>query len=184
MPSAGDHSPPLPSQGPDTRRAPRMRTVREWTCRDEIARVLGSLADQGIVPVLIKGAPLAYTVYDDPSLRPRGDTDLLVRPEEVQQARRILKLGVEKVVFNAAAWSDPTMLSEASREFGAQAVVASIDVRRKLFGRYEVCVANGSRPVGVDPVFGGVGPDPAHGALDIVELGRPGIGKCLRVEEP
>jgi hypothetical protein len=32
----------------------RMRTVQEWTCRNEIARVLGSLADQGIVPLLIK----------------------------------------------------------------------------------------------------------------------------------
>ena len=60
----------------------------------------------------------------------------------VEEARRILKLGVEKVVFNSAA----------SREFGAQAVVASIDVRRKLFGRYEVCIDNGKVATGTDPV--------------------------------
>lgn len=69
-----------------------------------------------------------------------------------EQARRILKLGVEKVVFNSSAWHTPEVLRDASREFGAQAVVASIDVRRKLFGRYEVVVDGGTRSTGMDPV--------------------------------
>jgi imidazole glycerol-phosphate synthase subunit HisF len=69
----------------------------------------------------------------------------------VEDARRILKLGVEKVVFNTAAWRDPEVLREASRLFGAQAVVASIDVRRKVFGRYEVFVEGGVRGTGFDP---------------------------------
>jgi cyclase len=71
---------------------------------------------------------------------------------KVEEARRILKLGVEKVVFNATAWREPQVLSRASREFGAQAVVASIDVRRKLFGRYEVFVDGGTRGTGADAV--------------------------------
>ena len=70
----------------------------------------------------------------------------------VDEARRILRLGVEKVVFNSAAWRQPQVLREASKEFGAQAVVASIDVRRKLFGRYEVCVDNGTKATGADVV--------------------------------
>lgn len=70
----------------------------------------------------------------------------------VDEARRILKLGVEKAVFNTTGWLDPSVLTAASREFGAQAVVASIDVRRKLFGRYEVFVEGGTRGTGVDPV--------------------------------
>jgi imidazole glycerol-phosphate synthase subunit HisF len=70
----------------------------------------------------------------------------------VEQARRILKLGVEKVVLNTAAWRTPHVLSDASREFGAQAVVASMDVRRKLFGRYDVVVEGGKRATGVDPI--------------------------------
>jgi cyclase len=70
----------------------------------------------------------------------------------VEDARRILKLGVEKVVFNTTAWRAPQVLRDASREFGAQAVVASIDARRKLFGRYEVVVEGGTRATGVDPV--------------------------------
>ena len=70
----------------------------------------------------------------------------------VEEARRILKLGVEKVIFNTAAWRTPEVIRGASREFGAQAVVASIDVRRRLFGRHEVYVDNGARACGVDPV--------------------------------
>ncbi len=70
----------------------------------------------------------------------------------VDEARRIMKLGVEKVIFNTSAWEKSEVIRDASREFGAQAVVASIDVRRKLLGRYEVCVANGTRGTGVDPV--------------------------------
>ena len=70
----------------------------------------------------------------------------------VEDARCILKLGVEKVVFNSTAWGDPAVLKEATREFGSQAVVASIDVRRKLFGRYEVCIHSGKVGTGMDPL--------------------------------
>lgn len=70
----------------------------------------------------------------------------------VEQARKILKLGVEKVIFNTTAWKDPSVLRDASNEFGAQAVVVSIDVRRKIFGRYEVVTSAGSESTGTDPV--------------------------------
>ncbi|MCW5632660.1 MAG: AglZ/HisF2 family acetamidino modification protein [Rubrivivax sp.] len=70
----------------------------------------------------------------------------------VQEAARILKLGVEKVIFNTTAWRSPQVLTDAAREFGAQAVVASIDVRRRMFGRFEVMVEAGTRATGIDPV--------------------------------
>jgi len=70
----------------------------------------------------------------------------------VEDIRRILKLGVEKVILNTAAWRDPQVLQQASREFGAQAIVASIDVRRKLLGGYDVCVERATRALRIDPV--------------------------------
>jgi cyclase len=70
----------------------------------------------------------------------------------MREAGRILEIGVEKVIFNTTAWRSPQVLSDASREFGAQAVVASIDVRRKMFGRFEVVVEGGTRATGADPV--------------------------------
>lgn len=53
--------------------------------------VLGAFADAGVDVLLIKGAHLAYSVYTDPALRPRNDTDLLVRPSHQKRARRVLE---------------------------------------------------------------------------------------------
>src|SRR3954447_20246066 len=69
----------------------------------------------------------------------------------VEQIRRILSAGVEKVVLNTAALKDPKLVSDAAREFGSQAVVVSVDVKRKLLGRYEV-YEGGARPTGREPV--------------------------------
>jgi hypothetical protein len=63
---------------------------RELLRGREIRAVLAALAGDGIRPVLIKGTPLAYSLYDAPSSRLRCDTDLLVPREHVDAARRTL----------------------------------------------------------------------------------------------
>ncbi len=65
---------------------------------------------------------------------------------------RILHLGVEKVVLNAAALKRPELVAEAAREFGAQAIVVSIDAKRKLFGGHQVMARRGQRATGRDPL--------------------------------
>ena len=57
----------------------------------ELRRVLIRLDVCGIQSLLLKGVPLAYTVYRSPTLRPRGDTDLLIRESDLQPVARILK---------------------------------------------------------------------------------------------
>lgn len=64
----------------------------------------------------------------------------------------ILSMGVEKVVVNTAAITKPDLIAEAVREFGSQAVVISMDVKKKLFGGYEIMQARGTRGTGYDPV--------------------------------
>src|SRR5579863_8470385 len=49
----------------------------------------------------------------------------------VDDARRILHAGADKVSVNTAAVHRPTLISELSAEFGAQAVVLAIDARRR-----------------------------------------------------
>jgi hypothetical protein len=56
----------------------------------EVAAVLQSLADAGLKPVLLKGAALAYSVYDDPSHRARFDTDLFVRREDLPAVDEVM----------------------------------------------------------------------------------------------
>jgi cyclase len=70
----------------------------------------------------------------------------------VDDARKILTLGFEKVVINTAALESPHFIRELSELTGSQSVVVSIDVRRKLLGRYEVYGSGGRKATGLDPV--------------------------------
>lgn len=70
----------------------------------------------------------------------------------VEQMRRILGIGIEKVIINSAAIANPDIIAMAAREFGSQAVAVSIDVRKTLFGRYEVRSHCGTRGTGLNPV--------------------------------
>lgn len=68
------------------------------------------------------------------------------------QIERLFKLGVEKVVLNSVLAEQPQLLSEASRVFGAQSVVASMDIKRDLLGRRRVYVRGGKRKLDGDPI--------------------------------
>ena len=74
----------------------------------------------------------------------------------VEDARRLLRVGADKVSVNSAAVSRPEVLTEIANEFGSQCVVASIDARRSdtegLASGYEVFVRGGRTPTGLDAV--------------------------------
>jgi cyclase len=71
----------------------------------------------------------------------------------VDDARRLLLAGADKVSFNTAAVARPALLSEAADAFGAQCVVAAIDARRRTVGAgWEVTTHGGRRPVDLDAV--------------------------------
>ena len=65
--------------------------------------------------------------------------------------RRIISSGYERVVLNTALDTVPSLVSEAANVFGAQAVVASIDAIGHPDGRYEVLVEDGTRRIGAEP---------------------------------
>jgi cyclase len=65
----------------------------------------------------------------------------------VDQVRRIIGLGVEKVAMSAAALADPALISNAAAAVGSQSVVVVLDVRRKG-GDWEVFTHNGRRATG------------------------------------
>ena len=56
----------------------------------DLTRLLDALAAGGIDVLLMKGAALAYLIYDAPHLRVRVDTDLLIRREQLEAAERVL----------------------------------------------------------------------------------------------
>src|SRR5580692_11289232 len=71
---------------------------------------------------------------------------------EVEDARRILHAGADKVSVNTAAVRRPELISELSGEFGAQAVVLAIDARRNVSGGWNVFTRGGRDDERIDAV--------------------------------
>jgi imidazole glycerol-phosphate synthase subunit HisF len=73
----------------------------------------------------------------------------------VEDARRILHAGADKVSVNTAAVRRPELICELSAEFGAQAVVLAIDARRNSMGKlggWNVYTRGGRHDEGIDAV--------------------------------
>ena len=72
----------------------------------------------------------------------------------VEDVNRLLRAGADKVSLNTAAIARPELLTEASRRFGAQCVVLSVDARRApgTPSGFEVTTHGGRRGTGLDAV--------------------------------
>jgi cyclase len=69
----------------------------------------------------------------------------------VEEMRRLYALGIEKVSLGAAAFDVPGLVEDASREFGAQAVVVTLDVKKNMLGKATVRTHNGTRDTKLSP---------------------------------
>ena len=56
----------------------------------------------------------------------------------MEQIRTVFSLGFEKVIVNAVGYENPAVVKEAVSVYGAQSIVACVDVRRTLLGRHEL----------------------------------------------
>jgi cyclase len=70
----------------------------------------------------------------------------------MEQIEQLFKIGVEKVVLNSVLAESPQLLSEASRAFGSQSIVASLDVKRDILGRHKGYVRGGTVRHKADPL--------------------------------
>lgn len=68
----------------------------------------------------------------------------------VEQVKKIISLGAEKVALSSAVIENPNILFEISSSVGAQSVVIVLDVAKKgLFGQYEIFTLNGKKRTGI-----------------------------------
>lgn len=71
----------------------------------------------------------------------------------VEQANRIISLGVEKVSLSSAAIENPSLISDIAEQIGNQSVVAVLDVKKKRWsGKYELRTHNATKATGKDPI--------------------------------
>jgi cyclase len=70
----------------------------------------------------------------------------------VDDARRLLRVGADKVSVNTSAVARPEVISDIAEEFGTQCVVVAIDARKTEGEAWEVFTHGGRKPTGLDAV--------------------------------
>lgn len=68
------------------------------------------------------------------------------------QIERLLALGVEKVIINSCAASQPQLIRDAAKVCGSQSIIVSIDVKKRLLGGSVVMTHSGTRKAATDLV--------------------------------
>lgn len=70
----------------------------------------------------------------------------------VEDFRKILNAGADKVSVNSAALKNPELIREAAEKFGRQCVVVAIDAKRRNNGGWDVYLNGGRVNTGVDAI--------------------------------
>lgn len=56
----------------------------------------------------------------------------------IEEIKTIFQIGIEKVILNTVLLEDMSLLKESSKIFGSQSIVASVDIKKNLFGKYKI----------------------------------------------
>jgi cyclase len=97
--------------------------------RNTIVEVIERVADQVFIPLTVGGGVRA-----------------------VEDVRKLLNAGADKVSINTAAVDNPDLVSQAAGRFGSQAIVVAIDARAAGPGKWEVYTHGGRKARGLDVV--------------------------------
>jgi len=97
--------------------------------RDILLHVIEAVASQVFIPLTVGGG---------------------VR--RVEDVRRLLNAGADKVSINTAAVQNPALVEEASAKVGNQCIVVAIDAKQRAGGGWLVYTHGGRKPTGLDAV--------------------------------
>jgi imidazole glycerol-phosphate synthase subunit HisF len=96
--------------------------------RDLILHIIESVAEQVFIPLTVGGG---------------------VR--KVEDVRRLLNAGADKVGINTAAVTNPQLVADATSYFGSQCIVVAIDAKR-VGDHWEIFTHGGRKPTGLDAI--------------------------------
>ncbi len=97
--------------------------------RDLILNIIEAVASQVFIPLTVGGG--VRTVDD---------------------VRRLLNAGADKISINSAAIANPQMVQDAAQKYGSQCIVVAIDAKKSGDGKWEVFTHGGRKATGLDVV--------------------------------
>lgn len=84
-----------------------------------------------------------------------------------EQIKRLIKIGVEKVIINQEALKNPDFITKAVDHFGTSTIVCAVDIKKNIWGKYEVFDHVKGKLTGLSP-------------LDyIIKLEKLGVGEVF-----
>lgn len=94
------------------------------------------------------------------------------------QIEKLFNLGVEKVILNSAVYANPKLIQDACRLAGSQSIVVSVDVKKTLFGKYELYINSGQQRIKSDLIeYVKKVQDMGAGEIILCSIDREGTGK-------
>jgi imidazole glycerol-phosphate synthase subunit HisF len=94
---------------------------------------------------------------------------------EVEDIRRTLLAGADKVSINSAAVKNPALLTAGAERFGNQCIVLAIDAKARAGGGWEIYVNGGRTPTGMDAIEWAVqGVEAGAGEILLTSMDRDG----------
>jgi len=97
--------------------------------RDVILPIIEAVASEVFIPLTVGGG---VRVVDD--------------------VRRLLNAGADKISMNSAAVANPRLVADAAQKYGSQCIVVAIDAKQVGPGAWEVFVHGGSKSTGLDAI--------------------------------
>jgi imidazole glycerol-phosphate synthase subunit HisF len=97
--------------------------------RDLILHIIEAVASQVFIPLTVGGG--VRTVDD---------------------VRRLLNAGADKISINSSAIANPQMVQDAAQKYGSQCIVVAIDAKKSTDGKWEVFTHGGRKATGLDVV--------------------------------
>lgn len=93
----------------------------------------------------------------------------------VDDMRRIIKAGADKVGINTAAVLNPALIKEGASNFGSRCIVLAVDACRVSAGKWEVYTHGGRKPAGIDVIeWAKQGEEQGAGEILLTSMDRDG----------
>ena len=86
--------------------------------------------------------------------------------QKLADIENLIRNGADKVVINSSAYNNPKIIDEGAREFGEQAIVVSVDIRKEK-NNYVIYAESGSKKIGM-PLADALRQAQDHGAGEIL----------------
>ena len=86
--------------------------------------------------------------------------------QNLADIKNLIRNGADKVVINSSAYNNPKIIDEGAREFGEQAIVVSVDIKKEK-NDYAIYAESGSKKIGM-PLADALRQAQDHGAGEIL----------------